>query len=254
MSSQNDMLKKDILDVLSKQMSGGGDTREAYQSSNVPKTKFGLGGAKKPKKPTKKEREKENEKLIQEQKALFLTGKKPANPEVKRPDRKKLREQEETDYKNAEKDEKIFLKLLKDNKDVLDKPLYDNYFDNIGNIRRMYAFRPNTERLRADIKKAKSKAKPAKKPAKALTLTKADGSVIVLKKRVKKAPNKPSVPKVAKKARKPRKLTLKGRKSAEEKLDIAHQKAMDKTPFNKTEHDRVLNDGYKALIKKYKKI
>ena len=50
MSSQNDMLKKDILDVLSKQMSGGGDTREAYQSSNVPKTKFGLGGAKKPKK------------------------------------------------------------------------------------------------------------------------------------------------------------------------------------------------------------
>tara|TARA_R110002153_G_scaffold35313_3_gene105087 strand:+ start:5133 stop:5735 length:603 start_codon:yes stop_codon:yes gene_type:complete len=57
-----------------------------------------------------------------------------------------------------------------------------------------------------------------------------------------------------KKARKQRKLTLKGRKSAEEKLDIAHQKAMDKTPFNKTEHDRILNDGYKALIKKYKNI
>ena len=55
MSSQNDMLKKDILDVLSKQMSGGGDTREAYKSSNVPKTYFGLGGAKKPAKKEKDE-------------------------------------------------------------------------------------------------------------------------------------------------------------------------------------------------------
>ena len=55
-----------------------------------------------------------------------------------------------------------------------------------------------------------------------------------------------------KKARKPRKLTAKGRKKAEEKLDIAHQKAMDKTPWNKAEHDRVLNEGYKAIIKRQK--
>lgn len=56
-----------------------------------------------------------------------------------------------------------------------------------------------------------------------------------------------------KKARKPRKPTVKGRKSAEEKLDIAHQKAMDKTPWNRDEHDRILNEGYKQLAKKYKK-
>jgi hypothetical protein len=51
MSSQNDMLKKDILEVLSKEISGGGDVRTAYPNSNVPKTDFGLAGA--VKKPAK---------------------------------------------------------------------------------------------------------------------------------------------------------------------------------------------------------
>ena len=50
MNSQNDMLKKDILDVLSKQINGGGDTVPAYPNSNVPKTYFGLAGAIEPKK------------------------------------------------------------------------------------------------------------------------------------------------------------------------------------------------------------
>jgi hypothetical protein len=44
MSSQNEMLKSDILDVLSKQISGG-EMRTAYPNSNVPKTDFGLAGA-----------------------------------------------------------------------------------------------------------------------------------------------------------------------------------------------------------------
>ena len=49
MSSQNEMLKSDILDVLSKQISGG-ELRTAYPNSNVPKTDFGLAGAVSPKK------------------------------------------------------------------------------------------------------------------------------------------------------------------------------------------------------------
>ncbi len=57
MSSQNEMLKKDILDVLSKEISGG-DVRTAYPHSQVAKTEFGLagavGGAKAKKKPAKK--------------------------------------------------------------------------------------------------------------------------------------------------------------------------------------------------------
>lgn len=44
MSSQNEMLKSDILDVLSKQISGG-EMRTAYPNSTVPKTDFGLAGA-----------------------------------------------------------------------------------------------------------------------------------------------------------------------------------------------------------------
>ena len=50
MSSQNDMLKKDILQVLSKEISGGGDVRTAYPNSNVPKTDFGLAGSVEPEK------------------------------------------------------------------------------------------------------------------------------------------------------------------------------------------------------------
>ena len=55
-----------------------------------------------------------------------------------------------------------------------------------------------------------------------------------------------------KKARKPRKLTIKGRDKAFEKLDLAHQRAMEKNPADKAEHDRILNEGYKAIIKKQK--
>ena len=43
MSSQNKMLKQDILNVLSKQISGGGEVG-MYPDANVPKTFFGLGG------------------------------------------------------------------------------------------------------------------------------------------------------------------------------------------------------------------
>ena len=60
-----------------------------------------------------------------------------------------------------------------------------------------------------------------------------------------------------KKARKPRKLTAKTREKEEEKLEKAHQKAMEKRGqkgFDKDEVDRILNEGYKELKKKYKKI
>ena len=116
---------------------------------------------------------------------------------------------------------------------------------------------PKIDPLHQVSKEESKKSKPVKKQKQPLTLTKADGSVIVLKKRVKKAPNKPSVPKVAKKARKPRKLTAKGRIREEDALEKAYEKAMKKRGqegFDQKEVDRILNEGYKELKIKYKKI
>ena len=44
MTNQNDILKKDILDILSKEISGGGKTRQAFPNAEIPVTDFGLGG------------------------------------------------------------------------------------------------------------------------------------------------------------------------------------------------------------------
>jgi len=111
---------------------------------------------------------------------------------------------------------------------------------------------------------------PTKPPRgkKKLTVTKADGTVIPLKKKEKKAKGTHKMPDgtvmsgkehspdskpVKEKKRKPRKPTTKGRISAEDKLEKAYEKAMAKTPFDKDTHEKKLNEGYAALKKKYKK-
>ena len=117
-----------------------------------------------------------------------------------------------TNIKGYSKDKKV---------DIIKKMLLDENIDKFSHIKM-------------------AEKKERKKPVKNKEKKKPNIKFVVEEKKEKKKP------------RKPRKLTIKGRDKAFEKLDLAHQRSMEKNPADKAEHDRILNEGYKAIIKKQK--